>query len=929
MLACRRPGFFLRLLCGWLVAGLVTLAFPAQPARGGDNAEAQQAEAGETVEAVEAVEDAGETEAVEAVEEAEAVDEAAEASPERAMRIEDAGPRKKPEIEPSPLVDRLLDDALTTDAQRQRLRVFHGRWDDLDEAALPVALRAELALLRGQYWAEVWQSEEVPKLLRARAAVRRYDRAEALRLLDDPAGAAETGTLAQVLYLRGWMQLRDGRQAEAIESLAPLRELLRRVRLNDPAELTATARGLALLARMQGTPAQDHHTAMSLLAKARELDPLHWPAMVAEGELLASKGNREEAAQALTQALSLNPRSAHAWFGLGRMSAMTFNFDAAGDAQRRLEQIDAAHPLASRLRLLTLIRQKDTDAATQLVRELEAEDRFNHHADLHALFAAVDGLAYRRAEMRERLETLDRQSGGDGAGRAMPYFLVGEALSFARQYDIAEEMLLEAVAREPNWAEPRVALGLLLMQAGDLPGARKALRHAERLDPFHIRAANQLRLVEELVDEYTTIETEQFIIRYKPGVDEVLARDMAAELDAMHREVADAFEHNPAVKTQIDLMPDTERFAVRITGLPDIWTIAAATGDVIALTPPRVGQKQHGSFDWPVVLRHEYVHTVTLGRTANRIPHWYTEACAVWQEPNPRSFARCRLLAHAWQHDELFELHEIDWGFIRPEQPRDRSLAYAQAEWMLEYILETHGHDAMIELMDRHAAGVPNVRAMEEVTGQSVDEFFSAFKAWAGGRVEQWGLGTSGIEPKVREVEAITDAAKRASRIEELLAEHPEDAGVLKLAAEHFLKLDATDRARTLLKRYAQAVPVDPWPHEQLLRLADERGQSTGEEAATALAFLDQRELDHGRWAIALARIEQSRGELEKAQHLAMRALHREPYNATYREFAATVAMQRKDYDTATRHLSAMPLLEPDEPIHQRRLDALQRLMDQ
>ncbi|MFW6335554.1 MAG: tetratricopeptide repeat protein, partial [Phycisphaeraceae bacterium] len=825
----REDGFPSRSICGWLVAGLLAVAFLQQPVRAEENLEAEQVEAGEEVETGEAVE---------------AIEEVREVSPEGAMRIEDAGPREMPEIEPSPLVDRLLDDALTTDAQRQRLRVFHGRWDDLDEAALPVALRAELALLRGQYWAEVWTNEEVPQLLRARAAVRRYDRAEALRLLDDPAEAAEAGTLAQVLYLRGWMQLRDGRQAEAIESLSPLRELLRRVQLTDPAELTATARGLALLARMEGTPAQDHHTAMGLLAKARELDPLHWPAMIAEGELLASKGNREEAAQALVQAVSLNPRAADAWFGLGRMSAMTFNFDAAGDAQRRLEQIDAEHPLAHRLRLLTLIRQKDTDAATELVRELEAEERFAAHADLHALFAAVDGLAYRRAEMRERLEALDRQSAGEGTGRAMPYFIVGEALSFARQYDVAEEMLLEAVAREPNWAEPRVALGLLLMQWGDLPAARKALRHAERLDPFHIRAANQLRLVEELVDEYATLETEQFIIRYKPGLDEVLARDMAAELDAMHREVADAFEHDPAVKTQIDLMPDTERFAVRITGLPDIWTIAAATGDVIALTPPRVGQKQHGSFDWPVVLRHEYVHTVTLGRTANRIPHWYTEACAVWQEPNPRSFGRCRLLAHAWQHDELFELHEIDWGFIRPERPRDRSLAYAQAEWMLEYILETHGHDAMIELLDRHAAGVPNVRAMEEVTGQSVEEFFSAFKAWAGDQVEQWGLATSGVEPKVREVEAMTDGAKRGSRIEELLAEHPEDAGVLRLAAEHFLKLDVTDRARALLQRYAQAVPVDPWPHEQLLRLADERGESMGEEAATALAFLDQRELD-------------------------------------------------------------------------------------
>ena len=307
----------------------------------------------------------------------------------------------------------------------------------------------------------------------------------------------------------------------------------------------------------------------------------------------------------------------------------------------------------------------------------------------------------------------------------------------------------EAVEREPNWAEPRVALGLLLMQSGDLPGAREVLRHAERLDPFHLRAANQLRLVEELVDEYDTIETEQFIIRYRPGIDEVLARDMAAELDAMHREVADAFEHEPPVKTQIDLMPDEQRFAVRITGLPDIWTIAAATGDVVALTPPRVGAKQHGSFDWPVVLRHEYVHTVTLSRTANRIPHWYTEACAVWQEPNPRSFARCRLLAHAWQHGELFAARRDQLG-LHP--PRAAGGPFARL-CPGRVDARVHPRNPRPRRDDRVArparGGVPNIRAMEEVTGQSVDAFFSDFKAWAGGQVEQWGLGGSSVAAKL------------------------------------------------------------------------------------------------------------------------------------------------------------------------------------
>jgi hypothetical protein len=49
------------------------------------------------------------------------------------------------------------------------------------------------------------------------------------------------------------------------------------------------------------------------------------------------------------------------------------------------------------------------------------------------------------------------------------------------------------------------------------------LRTANTLDPFNVRTENSLKLVTELAG-YSTIQTEHFVMRYKPGVDEVLAR---------------------------------------------------------------------------------------------------------------------------------------------------------------------------------------------------------------------------------------------------------------------------------------------------------------------------------------------------------------------------------------------------------------------
>ncbi|MEL6980750.1 MAG: hypothetical protein AAGM38_19125, partial [Pseudomonadota bacterium] len=52
------------------------------------------------------------------------------------------------------------------------------------------------------------------------------------------------------------------------------------------------------------------------------------------------------------------------------------------------------------------------------------------------------------------------------------------------------------------------------------------------------------------------------------GVDEVAARDMAVHAERVHKQIAETFGHVPDRKTTIELMPDHEWFAVRITGMP-------------------------------------------------------------------------------------------------------------------------------------------------------------------------------------------------------------------------------------------------------------------------------------------------------------------------------------------------------------------------
>jgi len=518
-------------------------------------------------------------------------------------------------------------------------------------------------------------------------------------------------------------------------------------------------------------------------------------------------------------------------------------------------------------------------------------------------------------------------AGFDGLapGNPLAQFHVGQALADARQYSLAEPFLQEAIDRQPGWAQPQLELGQLYMQWGLLDKAAAQLQQAATLDPFHKDITNSLSLAREMLG-YETIETERFIVRYKPGIDEVLARDMARLLDPMGVVFTERFGFTPHVKTQVDLMPDDEHFAVRVTGMPDIWTIAACTGDVVAMTPPRPGPKRaFGTFDWFNVMRHEFTHTVNLGQTSNRVPHWFTEGCAVNMEMTGRRWSQTQLLAECYNNDKLFAFDELNWGFIRPTEDYHRPLAYAQSAWMLEFIEETHGWDKALELLAHYEAGTGHEPALVETFGMPVEAFMHAFHTWAGEQVERWGM--AGFRRNVDDAQlaqllewlALRDLAD--PELAAVLQEHLGNADVLRSLATRALAGDNDAVAIDALTKYRDARPADPWAHRELTRLAIKAGNSA--DAIASMRYLDQIEGDAPEYALELARVYRRAEDYEEALHFAERAVRKEPYNPSSRELAATLAVQSGDWQAGAFHIEALALLEPTRSIHQKRLAAV------
>lgn len=841
-------------------------------------------------------------------------DESASTQPDHAKALQEKSDEATKPLAPPllPAVVQMIDDPLNRTEQKRAMQIFHGQWQSVTNPT-PTE-QAMIALARYDLQHPVFNDASVPALLRATALLERGEPAQARQLLQGEQTLFSQWIVAKAMVLQGEFDS----AALVLESIIQKSGDLDTSDAQAAAKLTTLGHAIVLLAEIRGGNASDYRQAMETFGKAyKQADRLYYPAMVAEASLLASRDNPSDAHAAANEAAVLNPNDGKLWSVLGHLAANHFQFEMTTRVLAQLRSINPHHLLADRLEAYSRLVSRDPASALAVLAPALA--RYPNDPHLLALNAAAQAAIFDQPAFEKAMDRFNAvfpQS-------ELALLTTGRVLSMNRQYERSEAMLRQVIDRRPNLPRAWTELGLLLMQSGDESGALVALERGSSLDPFDVRAANQLKLVQELLG-YQVIETEHFIIRYRHGIDEVLARDMPYELEGMYGELTSIFQHRPRNKTIVEILPDLQRFAVRITGMPDIWTIGASTGDVIAITPPRDGQGQRGAFDWLRVIKHEYVHTVTLAQTGNRIPHWFTEGAAVWQEPGDRDYNTARLLAQAQQSGQLFTLDQINWGFIRPKRQIDRPLAYAQACWMIQYIVASQGQQAVVDMLNLFNQGLTDRQAIEKVAGMDGDTFMKGFLAWANDQVALWGLGPSRYDERTKKL-LENSGQLEAGVLAELLNNYPNDPDLLLLAAKRAMTGFDLNEARRAVLRYAAARPVDPWSHQMLVQIAFKQKQPL--QATGPLAYLDQQEQNSGAWSVQLSRIYRESGNLDAAYRAMLRAIHREPYNATFREQTAAIALQRSDMQGALYQLQALPMLEPDRAVHQIRLAAIYKKM--
>jgi len=697
-----------------------------------------------------------------------------------------------------------------------------------------------------------------------------------------------------------------------------------------------------------------------------DIDEGYWPAHVAAGMFALSKHRAKTAATEFGLALKRNPRCAEAMVGLGAGALSKWSFERCLKYADSALKINPNHHDALLLKAVCMMQWRKFDLVEPFIKKVLKTNP--NHLDALSLGAALQTRRWRKDLAKPYIET---------AAKINPKYAgmhntIGDWLAAGRQFKQAEQHYLKAIELAPELAGPVTDLGLLYMQTGEEDKAFETLKKAHEIDDFRADVVNYLKILDKL-QAFLVKETEHFIIKVDGRYDAVLADLVAEYMEEIYEEICDDFDHRPPGKTIIEFFPVHEQFSTRLSGKGWVGTIGASTGNVIVMVAPnRKRSPRFGTFNWATVLRHEYTHSVTLSATNNRIPHWFTESCAVWQQPDRRNYQAVKLLVSAVRFGKLFPIQELDWGFIRPKKRTDRSLAYAQAEWIMEYIIETRKYQAILDMLKAFRDGMTQKEVFAKILKTDENTFNKDFAAWARKQIASWGY-PSDPPPKLAaataelakakksgDKKAQADAqanlavalyysgrggqAKALAAARAALKLNPDQIKALAIVAMRELRAKKYDEAiktatrleslnhesrtapRVLaechiakrnwpqaisaLELVKQRTPLDPWAYEQLAGKYVQMGQP--KKALPNLIELHRRTMKDPKYARQIADICLAAENEAQALQYFKQIVRINPYEASAYEAMASIHRSAGRYDKAIGAIESVCLLNKE-----------------
>lgn len=687
----------------------------------------------------------------------------------------------------------------------------HGK----DAAGAPLFARlAEVQLLQGQY-------DEADKNV-----------AQALKLNPD---------LPAARLVQADLYTATGKLKQADEQYRWFVRYYNKAQPEDAETLMLVARGSAQYARWNRVSRTFDFIVNTLCPDALKNDKNHWQANYLAGNLLLEKYNRADAMPEFKAALTINPRAADVHAAMAMSSMQDHQLEEAGEQADSALKINPRSVVALHVKADLKLDEGDATAAFKILQDaLHVNphdertlarvgtcylmlDGLPSDENLEEVFKHLDDISQAKVKQPSRFTTLLIELAKRNPHPGLFLSQLGEVVEGRRRFELAERFYSQAISTMPQLAEPRTNLGMLYMRIGRNADARKILDEAFKADPYHIRVSNMIKVL-KVLDTYETVETEHFIIRVDSKLDRILGRYMAEYLEAEYGGLVKQFGYEPPGKTQFEIfnkykgLSGHQWFSARMVGLPWIQTIGASTGKIVALASPTEAKSP---YNWARVLKHEYVHILTLQQTKFNIPHWYTEALATLNEGYPRSEMWNQLLKERVPKGELMNLDTVNQGFIRPKTPNDWQMAYCQSLLYAQYMSETFGKETISKMLDCYRDNLTTEDAITRTTGVSKAAFEKGYLEYLQKIVADLTGGDS--EPEM----SLADLEKAHQK-------NPDDLTAAARFADGMLKANKRKDARELALKVVEKDKKQPLAAIVLAKL-----EMRGEDLPAAIAYLE------------------------------------------------------------------------------------------
>jgi len=537
------------------------------------------------------------------------------------------------------------------------------------------------------------------------------------------------------------------------------------------------------------------------------------------------------------EVLKIDENNAPALYGMALLATDIFAGDAAGMAEKALK----ADPKMFEAReLLARIALEDNYPDKAVEEAKKALDISGEALDALSILATVDWL-----DDKPGKEWIDRVFKINPTyGEA--YAIAGHFFVINRRYDEGIQYYRKALEIKPDLWAARVELGVNLMRFGQNQEARQQLEECFNADFRSPLMRNTLKLLDSIDKNVETFTTPTTVLKLDKKESALLRPYFQAELDRAMATYEKKYKFKIAEPVQLEVYPNHPDFEIRTMGLPGLGALGVTFGKYVAMDSP--SGRPPGQFHWASTLWHEFSHVYVLSITNHRVPRWFTEGLAVYEETaasgspdwgdrlDPPSIM-------AMKDKKLLGIADLDRGFIHPTYPEQVIVSYFQGGQVITFIAEKWGYDKVLSMIHAFGDKKDTVEVIEQELKLKPEEFDAQFFPWIEAKYKKQ---VDGFEDWQKQLKLVSQASKekqwdevikKGTAIRDIYPDFVETGNVYEFLAQAYLAKDDKANAMAELEKYSSVGGRSPGALKQLSDMQSEAGKKR--EAAATLERLN------------------------------------------------------------------------------------------